>query len=293
MLPLAAQAPLTARAGLRPARGRLLPGAAGANAWWCGAALRGHPFASSSIEHAGIERDGHGLMLESDRRLAAQPLRPGDDVEAAGRIGARGGLVVLQVSAVRVLGRWQPPRPCPSTIDELQGFRHLGRLVTVGGRVIEVGENTAGAYMLIGRARDPYKLFLPHAPATLGVAGFAGFAVGDTVRATGMASQYCPPAFQPLVPVDGGPARRRGAHGPSARLPPGPDRFQCCCSASVFGVIIWRRERHLRAQREALRRSHELGEEILGASSAADVLRKTTAVLPALFGVTGVALYAL
>ena len=56
-------------------------------------------------------------------------------------------------------------------------------------------------------------------------------------------------------------------------------------------IVIWRREARLRAQRELLRRAYELGEEILGASSAEQILLNTRQVAPKIFGVTHVELY--
>src|ERR1700722_918622 len=56
-------------------------------------------------------------------------------------------------------------------------------------------------------------------------------------------------------------------------------------------IVIWRREGRLRAQRELLRRAYELGEEILGASSAEQILINTRHVAPKIFGVTHVELY--
>jgi K+-sensing histidine kinase KdpD/CheY-like chemotaxis protein len=56
-------------------------------------------------------------------------------------------------------------------------------------------------------------------------------------------------------------------------------------------VVIWRRDDRLRNQREILRRAYELGEEILGASSADQILGKVSLVVPKIFGVTGAELY--
>lgn len=60
-------------------------------------------------------------------------------------------------------------------------------------------------------------------------------------------------------------------------------------AAAVF--VIWRRDERLRGQREMLRRAYELGEEILGASSADQILGKVTAVVPKIFGVSSAELY--
>jgi signal transduction histidine kinase/CheY-like chemotaxis protein len=56
-------------------------------------------------------------------------------------------------------------------------------------------------------------------------------------------------------------------------------------------IAIWRREVRLRAQRELLRRAYELGEEILGAASAEQILINVKLVAPKIFGVTHVELY--
>lgn len=60
--------------------------------------------------------------------------------------------------------------------------------------------------------------------------------------------------------------------------------------ATVF-FVIWRRDERLRGQREMLRRAYGLGEEILGASSADQILNKVKVVVPRIFGVTSAELY--
>jgi len=67
----------------------------------------------------------------------------------------------------------------------------------------------------------------------------------------------------------------------------------------AFGLIVllcisfflWSRERRLRRQRERLRNTYSLGEEILSASSAETVLKRVSASLTAVLGVTRVHLY--
>jgi K+-sensing histidine kinase KdpD len=63
--------------------------------------------------------------------------------------------------------------------------------------------------------------------------------------------------------------------------------------AAIAAVLfaIWRRDDRLRSQRELLRRAYRLGEEILGSSSADQILDKVRRVVPAIFGVTHVQLY--
>ena len=238
-----------------------------------------------------IEQDSYGLILEtphSDPRI--DTLVPGDDVEAWGSISVRGGLPVLAVDELRVLGRSAPPGPVPLSVTDLQAFRNLGRLSITQGRIVEIGENTGGAYMLIGDGGNPYKLFLPIADGHR-EAGFAGFAVGDTVRAMGLASQYCPTPpynrwFQLTIVHPGDVVRTDRGLPISPRL-----LVAALIAAGLLGLGFVGRERRLRTQREMLRRAYQLGEEVLGASSAVDIACKTTAVLPLIFGVTRAQLY--
>ena len=70
-------------------------------------------------------------------------------------------------------------------------------------------------------------------------------------------------------------------------------------SALGFGVFaiaaiifwIWRRDERSRGQRELLRRAYEVGEEILGASTADQILEKVRDVVPRIFGVSSAELY--
>jgi GAF domain-containing protein len=59
----------------------------------------------------------------------------------------------------------------------------------------------------------------------------------------------------------------------------------------LIGFLMWGREHRLRNQRETLRKTYELGEQILGASSAESILKMIAKSLPAILGVTRVQLY--
>lgn len=241
--------------------------------------------------HVGIEDGGYGLVLEaSGDGHQIRSLEPGDMVVAKGRIGARGGLPVLLVQSVSRTGSIAAPEPADVPVQDLLGFTYLGRLVTTQGRVVEVGENTAGAYMLIGDERRPYKIFVPHS-RNMPAPSLSAYAVGDVVRATGLASQYCPKEpfnrwFQLTVAGPGQVVRlqRRWPVNPAIML-------LSITAALVFGFALWNRERRLRAQRETLRRAHQLGEEILGAASAEEIQHKIGAVLPQIFGISDAHLY--
>ena len=59
----------------------------------------------------------------------------------------------------------------------------------------------------------------------------------------------------------------------------------------LVGFLLWSREQRLRSQRRRLRRTYKLGEEILGAASAATILKRISEALPNIIGVTRVQLY--
>ncbi|HZT31203.1 MAG TPA: GAF domain-containing protein [Bryobacteraceae bacterium] len=239
--------------------------------------------------HVIIQDGEHGLTLEIDPSQFA-PLDPGTDVRVTGRIGTRAGLPVLRPTEVRVTGRGPllPPPVLPPAA--LQGDRYLGRLVVTEGRVVEVGEATAGAYLLIGDPKKLYKIFVPFSPGHTAFS-LGEFLSGDTVRATGFSSQYCavPPYNRWYEMVVATPEDLVRV---SRSLPVSPIGVIAAGGLLVLmGFIWWTREQRLRTQREVLRRAYQLGEEILGAGSEADILKRTSVMVPEIFGVSGCRLY--
>jgi signal transduction histidine kinase/CheY-like chemotaxis protein len=236
-----------------------------------------------------IQDNGYGLMLEaSDNRLDG--FRPGDEVEASGVLGQHSGLVVLHAGHVQLWEHSNAPRPVSVDPAVLQGFRYLGMLVSTSGRVLEMDGSAGGPYILIGDARSPYKIFVPYPPSRANLS-FAGVAVGDTVRVTGIASEYCPGppynrSFELLAPNIAALA----VVGRQISFPVAVP-LAVLGMAALMLLIWWRRDRRLRAQREMLRRTHELGEEILGSSSTDQILKKVRLDLPRIFGVSTAELY--
>src|SRR5262249_31317742 len=120
---------------------------------------------------------------------------------------------------------------------------------------------------------------------------FVGFAVGETVRVTGIAYQYCPmpphlDQFELLIGdvKDVVPLRPRWAPQLGTLWP-------ILVVLGAMGFLWWRREIPSHHQRETLRTIYHLGEEILGAASSAEILNKITAALPKILKVTGARLY--
>jgi signal transduction histidine kinase/CheY-like chemotaxis protein len=247
------------------------------------------PLSFLDYQQLPIQENGFGLLLEGPTG-SFDRLRPGDEIEAVGKISSRAGMVVLLATETRVLFHGAAPSPEVVDIDRLRGERYLGRLVTTEGRVRDIGETSGGSFVVIGDFKGSYKLFVPYSkqqPA----AAFPGVNTGDLVRATGIASQYCPVPpynrwYELVLPSSVAVVRIAGGW----LVPPLAFAFLLFMSAMVC-MAWWLRERRMRAQRDLLGDVHQLGEEIPGLSSTAEILKRIGGTLPRLFRVSRVRLY--
>jgi signal transduction histidine kinase/CheY-like chemotaxis protein len=236
-----------------------------------------------------IQENGYGLLLEAPTG-AFDKLSPGDTIEAVGKISAYAGMVILLVTETRALFHGAAPAPETVDLEKLRGLRYLGRLVTTEGRVADMGESTGGSYLIIGDSRNSYKLFVPFSRPASSVA-FPGINNGDLVRATGIASQYCPIApfnrwYELVMPSGVSVTRLAGG------WPLHPWALGAALGlGALIGIGWWTRERRMRAQRQMLSSVHQLGEEIPGLSSTAEILKRVSSSLPRLFRVSRVRLY--
>ncbi|MGB9457137.1 MAG: GAF domain-containing protein [Bryobacteraceae bacterium] len=218
-------------------------------------------------------------------------LLPGDVVEASGSVIALGGMVMVDVGRVAKVDRAAGFQAATATLDDLRQFATLGRLVRAQGRLIESGSTTGGPYLLIGSDRDPYKIFFPSREEGLSPA-LPPMAPGDEIEAVGVAFQY----------AAGRPPYNHGYELLATGLPvvaPAVSRWWLS-PLVVLGtmllvagaaLLMGARERRLRRQRELLRKTYQLGEEIFGATSTEQILKRLDDALPAVLGVTRVRLY--
>ena len=238
-----------------------------------------------------FEKDRHGAVLdvpENDHEI--DNYKPGDEIEVRGVISSRAGMVTLLPVQIRVLG--QKPVPTQEEVrpESLMGFNHLGQLVRTGGEIVEVGETTAGAYILISAKEGNYKLFFAHASHSASPS-LASFNPGDRVDVTGVALQYCPsPPYDHWFELLVGDVSAVSSTERTWAIPPQVVAGSLAAVLSI-GLLLWTRERRLRGQRERLRKTYQLGEEILGASSIETILEQIAQALPGILGVTGVHLY--
>jgi signal transduction histidine kinase/CheY-like chemotaxis protein len=230
-----------------------------------------------------------GLMLRPE--IPQLPdLTPGDWVEAQGTISKRAGLPILLPHTVRRLRHADAPAPKAVTTLDLTSFRYMGVLVTLESVITGENQNGGGDLLLIGQKNSELNVFLPRTRRDTGPQ-LSGFRLGDRIRVTGIASQYCtlPPYdryFQILIP---GPSSTAVIERGWAIQP--PVLLASIILAGALAVIWWFREQRMSALRKQMRLLHSLGEQVIGATSSTEILRRLILNLPALSNATGVGLY--
>jgi len=231
----------------------------------------------------------YGLLLRTSSSLF-QGFSPGDWVEAQGVVANRAGLPILVPQTVRRLRRTPPPTPLAVTASDLASFRYMGVLITTENIVTDEDQNGGGDLLLIGARSQDLHVFLPRARRDSGPK-LTGFRIGDRIRVTGIASQYCtlPPYdrfFQVLIasPSSISVLERGWVIQP-------PFLLAALILAGALALIWWFRERRMAGLRKQMRLLNSLGEQVIGATSSTEILRRLTLNLPALSNASGVGLY--
>ncbi|HJZ99028.1 MAG TPA: GAF domain-containing protein [Candidatus Solibacter sp.] len=232
-----------------------------------------------------------GLLRFPLTEKIAPTLRPGDDVTAAGPVGTQYGMVVLNAEDWMTSGHKPAPLPQTLSLKEASAFSQLGKLIRLEGKVQDDGYNAGGAVILLETSsKEAYKIFLPQSPGTT-KADLNHILRGDTLRATGVTMQYCPAAPYnhgwELVIADMNAVAV--VDSPASAAP--PVIIGVVALIIIGGVVLWTRERRVRTQRKKLRKTYQLGEEILSASSPSTILQRISDALPGILGVTRVQLY--
>jgi len=287
-LPVSAQTRLTLQeAGLRRASADFVPAHLGQEVSVSGT-VNSVAFHFPGYSLLAIEDGQFGAVLQlTGNELHPDAFQPGNRVDASGTVAALEGAVVIRANKLTMVGQTQPPAPRAVALKDLQGFQYLGSLVSTECQIIDAGDAANGGY-LVAEASSSYKIFIP-SPLAMN-ARLKEFR-GKTVTATGVAYQFCtrPPYnhnFQLLVNDLGGVVTTEPNRFPS------PITLAVALGLMLFvGFLLWSRERRLTHQRELLRKTYKLGEEILGASSAQGILKRLAESLPGILGVTRAHLY--
>jgi GAF domain-containing protein/CheY-like chemotaxis protein len=216
--------------------------------------------------------------------------RPGDELEVEGTVAMQSGMTVVVPESVISQGHRPAPTPVPMSPQDAMAFANLGRLIRFEGQVQDIGFNGGGSVVVLGSPKQPYKIFIPQSLSGV-KADLNPILRGDIIRATGIALQYCPrPPYNrewELLVADMDSVAVIDRPGSSAP----PYIFAAVALIVLVGVFLWSRERRIRNQRKKLRKTYQLGEEILSASSPATILKRISDALPGILGITRVQLY--
>jgi GAF domain-containing protein/CheY-like chemotaxis protein len=251
--------------------------------------VNAEPFHFPDQTEVSMDDGKWGALLrveKGDSRLDA--LRPGDNLEVEGKVVQPSGMTMIAPSRIQTLGRSAAPTPIKVSAAELQSLRYLGRLVRIEGQVRDLSRTTPGVTIILQGDGSRLQVLVP--AATPQQQETQPFNPGDRLRVTGVSHQFCtrPPYNQrfELLTHDGAIVEQQQAWF-----------FAPIAVAVVIGVlslcgfVVWGRDRRLRQQRETLRKTYKLGEEILGLSSTQSILNRLSETLPRILDVTRVQLY--
>jgi signal transduction histidine kinase len=248
-------------------------------------------WASESLYLAIQDQAGYGLMLEGSEKQF-RDFAPGDWVESQGPISRHAGLAVLIPRTLRRTGHAAPPAAKIVRLSELASLRYLGVLVSTEGSVAQEKDNMAGDIISIGERGSYMDVVPPRTRPDSGPQPY-GFHLGDRIRVTGVASQSSklPPYdrfFQILAP---GPASITVVE--KAWMIPPPLLLASVMLAAALLAIWWFRERRMSALRRRMRVLNSLGEDVIGAASPAEILRRLEMTLPKVTASSGTGMYLL
>jgi signal transduction histidine kinase len=252
--------------------------------------ISARPIWISDAYYLPIQDETHYGILLKPSVSQLQDLDPGDWIEAQGTINNRAGMPILAPQTLRRLRHAPPPAPTSVTASELAAFRYMGVLVTSENIVTGRDQNTGGDSLLIGPRSQQLFVFLPRARRDAGLQ-LSGFRTGDRIRVTGIASQYCalPPYDRDFEVVVPSPSSIAVLDRGWVIQP--PILLAALILAGALALIWWFRERRMAGLRRQMWLLNSLGEQVIGATSSAEILRRLTLNLTALSNATGVGLY--
>ena len=249
------------------------------------------PFHFPGYTVASLEDNAAGGALwvsNGDTRLDA--LRPGDELEVTGKVMMLAGMAVIAPSSLATVGHHSAPSPAEVPVSGLQNFSVLGRLVRTAGRVLEMGDTSSGEFLTISEGGIRQRVFLPRAgQKSASVA--SRVSEGDRVRIAGIAYEYStqPPydrRFELLVGSPEDVVRLEHDWRPSPLVVLAPLALLIAAA-----ILLWFRERHTKLQRSTLRRTYQLGEDILSSPTPEAASQRIAEALPAILGISRVRLY--
>jgi GAF domain-containing protein/CheY-like chemotaxis protein len=240
----------------------------------------------------GIEaNDSGGVLRVSGNDTLLNKFQPGDELEVAGKVVTQYGVPMIEPERILQVGHKAVPVPTELNPRSAQDLRYVGRLVRIEGTISAApAHNAGGAMAVLSGGEEPYMIFVPRAPGQA-KADLSQLRKGDVVSVTGLALQYAPvPPHNTGFEVVTADVRNVLPIQRSGTLS-APMIAISITLLLLIGFLLWSRERRLRIQRKKLRKTYQLGEEILSAASPATILKRLSESLPTILGITRVQLY--
>lgn len=237
-------------------------------------------------------RDGsaHGLILEAPDFMFER-VTPGDVLEVRGVIAQRGGMPVMRPVELTTTSQSSPPPPLSRRIQQLQRVDALGLTALVQGRVVALGEDTGGEYVLLNDDQPvPYPVYLPRTANQIG-SGLNRYRVGDRVRVIGVASQAAvEPPYDNKFRMVIADASAMSLMERNWLLSPQVLLAAIAVLLAVGGLLLAWHQKRTRTRR-SIRRIHGFCEELLTSATLDDVYRKLRTLAPRAMEISSVEVF--
>jgi len=236
------------------------------------------------------EDEDFGILIQGAAGVNVRAYEPGVVVEATGQIVRRDGMPVLLATRLVETGMSEATGSRHMALSDAVGFRNLALPVEVEGRIIALGDDGASEWLSITDGRSTVRV-VRHKERRDDEPRLARFREGDRVRASGIVTQNAvlPPFdrfFQiTMVSYD------RISLLETAAMIPGLMLFTAFSFIAALAGIWWVREQRKQGLRQIVEPMHAVGEEVLAASSLAEMLKKVQLAVPDAARVSGVAVY--
>jgi signal transduction histidine kinase len=236
------------------------------------------------------EDEDFGILIQGAAGVNVRAYEPGVVVEATGQIVRRAGMPVLLATRLVETGMSEATGSRHMALSDAVGFRNLALPVEVEGRIVGLGDDGASEWLSLTDGRTTVRI-VRHKERRDDEPRLARFREGDRVRASGIVTQNAVlPPFDRFFQVTM-VAPDRITLLETAAMIPGLMLLTAFSFIAALAGIWWVREQRKQGLRQIVEPMHAVGEEVLAASSLAEMLKKIQLAVPDAARVSGVAVY--
>ncbi|HXS95378.1 MAG TPA: GAF domain-containing protein [Candidatus Limnocylindrales bacterium] len=240
------------------------------------------PYTVIAIE----DRTGAAVLSVPVEDTRLDTFQAGEEIEAAGTVESVAGMIVVHPDVLTVLARKMPPLAINLSLPAAEDPRYLGRRVHVRGTLGQVADTVAGTQLFLDHG---FKIFIPRQQDQT-PPNFATYASGDSIDVTGVEFLYTTSkpynrGFELLAHPEALSHQDRSWSVPPIAIP------ITAALVLLITLFLWTRERRMKAQRERLRKTYQLGEAILSSGSSVEIVKHISDALPRILGVSRVHLF--